>query len=184
MPYPSKVNYEDIVNQAWDLVESEGFEQLSLAHLAESLGVRASSLYRYVKNKAELVQAVNEQTHHKLFTALNAVPVHDDALTHIMGIAQAYRAFAHAHPTTYTLSFVTVEPEQRPAADMQERDVLPLQGVMARLCGEDNSLTALRGLFALIHGFAMLEIHDQLRRGGDLDDVFHQVLEVYLRGWQ
>ncbi|MCA9902121.1 MAG: helix-turn-helix transcriptional regulator, partial [Anaerolineales bacterium] len=59
MPYPSQVNRETIVAQAWQLIEAEGADNLSLSKLAEQLGIKAPSLYRHVGSKAGLLQAIN-----------------------------------------------------------------------------------------------------------------------------
>jgi hypothetical protein len=64
-----------------------------------------------------------------------------------------------------------------------EEMAIPIQRVMAEISGEEGSLTALRGLWALIHGFLLLEISGQFRRGGDLTEAFMQSVEAYLDGW-
>ena len=62
-----------------------------------------------------LLNAVNQMTNQQLFAAIgaamdntvgarHAVPAHDQLLT----IANTYRTFAHAHPTTYTLAFTSL----------------------------------------------------------------------------
>ena len=54
---------------------------------------------------------------------------------------------------------------------------------MAEISGQAHSLTALRGIWALIHGFILFELTGQLRRGGDLEAAFVQSVEAYLNGW-
>lgn len=181
-PYPTQVTREQIIDTAWEMVEA-GQDDLPLSKLAKALGIKAPSLYRHVKNKADLLKGINEHTETLLFEAINAVPLADDPHTRIMKIAHAYRAFAHAHPLTYMLAFTTIDPAARPDPAYQLKAVLTLQAVMAAISGNDDSLPALRGLLALIHGFVMLEINQQLRRGGDLDAAFTQSVQAYLRGW-
>ena len=62
--------------------------------------------------------------------------------------------------------------------------VLPIQAVMAEISGQERSLAALRGALALVHGFVMLELTNQLRRGGSLEEAFTESAAAYLRGWQ
>jgi hypothetical protein len=38
---------------------------------------------------------------------------------------------------------------------------------MAKISGEDQSLSSLRGALALVHGFVLLELKDQHPHGGD-----------------
>jgi hypothetical protein len=55
---------------------------------------------------------------------------------------------------------------------------------MTAVSGPKNSLAALRGAMALVHGFVLLELHGQLRRGGDLALDFDTAVHAYLRGWE
>lgn len=184
MPYPAQTTFEDLIETAWRLVETEGVDRLSLNRVATAVGIKAPSLYNYVANKAALVKAINTLTLERLFAALeDAISEMKTPNDKLMALARAYRAFAHAHPTTYTLAFTTIEATKRPDHDKQLRMVLPLQAVVAQITGEADSLPAMRGLLALIHGYAMLELNQQLQRGGDLTATYEQVVATYLHGW-
>ena len=185
MPYPSQIDYETIVETAQEMIEAEGVDHLSLNKLSAALGVKTPSLYRYVQNKTALLRAVNEETLRGLFRALApALESAPDAKRQLMAAAHAYRTFAHEHPETYGLVYTNTIAELRPDEDEQEQGVLPFQALMAQISGETNSLPALRGLLALMHGFVMLELAGQFRRGGDLDDAYTGSIEAYLRGWE
>ena len=186
MPYPSQMNREEIVKQAWQLIEAEGTENLSLGKLAQVLGVKAPSLYRHVSNKAALLQAVNLHTSQQLVTELNeaAAQTSGNAQTQIAAIMRSYRAFALAHPHTYVLAFTNNDDALRPDEDVLAQLALPLQQLITAVSGPEKSLAALRGAMALVHGFVMLELHGQLRRGGDLVVDFETAVQAYLRGWQ
>ncbi len=181
-PYPSQIDRDSIVRIARELIEDEGVNQLSLSKLASEMGVKAPSLYRYVSNKAELLRAVNTVTNELLFDVFGETLAQssDDPSERILALALAYRQFAHANPRTYQLLFTT--PDLRPDEDLLVRMVLPIQAIMAELSGEERSLAALRGILALMHGFVMLELNDQLRRGGNLEEAYIQAVESYLVG--
>ncbi|MDX1993709.1 MAG: TetR/AcrR family transcriptional regulator [bacterium] len=185
MPHPAQITRDALIARAWEMAEAEGVEQMTLAKLAAALGVKAPSLYHHMRSKADLLRAINERTTQQLFAALHetlAAASDAPAAERIHRLAAAYRAFAQAHPITYMLAFTTVEVEARPDPTFQEQGVLPIQAVLTELTGADASLAAIRGLLALMHGFVMLEINDQFRRGGDLDAAYTQGIEVYLRG--
>ena len=185
MPYPSQVNKDELLETAWALAEKDGPQNLTLSHLAAQFGVKAPSLYRYIRNKAALIRAVNEQTETMLFRALDAAQVRsDDPYTQLIDMADAYWDFALTHPRVYALAFTTSDPEQRPDPIYQVHAVQPIQAIMAHISGEAQSLAALRGIIALMHGFVMLVIHQQLRRGGDLQAAYRQSVRAYLAGWQ
>ena len=54
---------------------------------------------------------------------------------------------------------------------------------MAQITGEAQSLAALRGALALVHGFVMLELKGQLEREGDVGAAFAAAVQAYLQGW-
>ena len=186
MPYPTQVDAEKIVVKARELIEAGGVDGLSLHKLAAELGVKAPSLYRYFADKLALLRAVNDETSRRLFaaiaTALEAAST--DAASRLLTVALAYRDFAHANPVTYGLLFSNTIAELRPDEAVQVQRVLPLQALMAEVSGEGESLAALRGLNALIHGFVMLELSGQFRRGGDLDAAFVRSVQAYVAGWE
>lgn len=184
MPYPSQITRETILETARSLIEAQGVEKLSLHKLASELGVTAPSLYRYVRNKTELLQAVNALTIQALFAALDAamdaqMPLQD----RLLALAWAYRRFALAYPATYDLAFTNTLAEMQSEADLSESGILAIQRVVGELSGEALSLPALRGIWALIHGFVVLEMNGQFRRGGDLEEAFEIAMRAYLRGW-
>lgn len=185
MPYPSQITRETIIQTARQMIEADGVDHLSLSQLATELGVKTPSLYRYIKNKNGLLQAVNEGTTVALYAALYPSIKQDmSPVDKLKSVAQSYRRFAKAHPRTYGLLFTNTIAELRPDPEANVQGVLPIQAVMAAITGDEASLPALRGLLALLHGFVMLEIAEQFQRGGDLDQAFKQAVEVYLQGWR
>ena len=181
MPYPSKISMEAIVEAARSLIETNGVDGVWVNPLADKLEVKPPSLYRYVKNKAELLRAVNEQTFAGLFEALApALESSGSAEECLVAAAHTYRAFARANPVTYGLVFSNTLPELRP--DPAVHMVLPYQALVAQISGEANSLPALRGLLALMHGFVTLELAQQFQRGGDLETAYEKSIRAYLAG--
>ncbi|MCP4420407.1 MAG: TetR/AcrR family transcriptional regulator [Chloroflexi bacterium] len=186
MPYPRQISRERIIAQAWEMIKADGSDKLSLSKLATSLGVKAPSLYRHVRNKANLLQGVNLHTSQQLIETLKktAVLTSGSAQEQLLALLLAYRSFAHMQPNCYILAFTNNDDALRPDEDLLEQMVLPIQELMTVVSGPENSLSALRGAMALVHGFVMLELHNQLRRGGDLSASFEAAVQAYLRGWQ
>lgn len=184
MPYPSQIDQAQIVDQARVLIEAEGADLLSLNQLAQALGVKAPSLYRYVSSKTDLLRAVNTGTVDLLFQALNEARASEQSSpqAQLMAVLQALRHFAHAHPQSYQLLFTAQVGVDRPDEAWLVEMVLPLQGLIAQLSGDTNALSALRGALALAHGFILLELNQQLQRGGDLGTAYTEALNIYLRG--
>lgn len=166
------------------MVEAGGFDQLSLHKLAAALVVKAPSLYRYFPSKTDLLRALNLKTTRQMVTAMQqAASTGGDARARLLAMARAYRDFGHAYPMTYHLAFSNASPDLRPDGALLETLAIPIQQVMAKISGEEHSLAALRGIWALIHGFVSFELIGRFRRGGDLEAAFVQSVKAYLNGW-
>jgi AcrR family transcriptional regulator len=185
-PYPAQVDREMIVNKARNMIEADGLTDLSLGKLAMALGIKAPSLYKHVASKAELLRAVNTVTAGQLVETMRyaATGAGHDPVKRLVDIAKAYRQFAHTYPATYTLAFADITPEHRPDPKYLEAMALPLQALMEPIAGREHSLAALRGAWALIHGFVMLELAGQFQRGGDVPAAFVRAVEAYATGWK
>ena len=184
MPYPSIIDRDRIIDITRELIETMGIEAVTLRVVADALGVKAPSLYRYVKNKNALLLAINEVTNTELIKVMMQAADNPESLTErLVLVAKAYRQYAHDHPVCYELT-MSSNPEIRLAEDLRVQLVLPLQALFAQLTDEAQSLVALRGAFALLHGWVSLEINQQLQRGGDLNAHFEQSFRAYLAGWQ
>lgn len=182
MPYPSQIDFNTLIETAREMIEREGIEALNLRELAKALGVQAPSLYRHVANKNALLLAVNEVTTKAIMERLYSVEPNLPLEERLMAIAHAFRRYAHEHPVAYMLAFNSRE--ARPAAEMREALVLPLQSLFAELLGEDKAFPALRGTYAFLHGWVSLELSEQFERGGNLDEHFEQSFRAFLAGWK
>jgi AcrR family transcriptional regulator len=186
MPYPAQIDAEKIVAKARQMIETEGADNLSLHQLAAALGVKAPSLYRHFASKTDLLRAVNLGTAQSFGAAvLEAVEnAGDDPRSRVLALARATRTFAQNNPKTYALAYTNASPELRPDESELVAVAIPLQRVMAEISGEGHSLAALRGAWALVHGFVMMEMNGQFQRGGDLSLAFTQAVEAYINGWE
>jgi len=184
-PYPAQTDRNAIIDAARELIELHGAEQLSLGKVAAALGIKAPSLYGHIKNKNALIQAVVEQTYRDLFDAYDRVlsASGSNPFDNMINLSKTHRQFAHAHPNTYMLAYTVQDPDSRANPEMLLERALALQKIIAQISGEADSLAALRGSLAFVHGFVMLELNGQLRRGGNLDEMFEKGLKAYLKGW-
>lgn len=188
MPYPSQVQRADLIDKARELIESEGLDRLTLQSLAAAFGIAAPSLYHHFRNKTALLAAVNATTASALVEAMLAAASQAsaedqaDPTSALIHMLHGYRMFAHAHPVTYSMVFANTMSALKPDPKTAEALVLPLQEIMARVVGAAKSLPALRGGWALVHGFVMLELAGQFQRGGDLDNAFETAVRTYMDG--
>jgi AcrR family transcriptional regulator len=184
MPYPTQVTLDQILSHAERLIELDGVERFSLARLAEELNVKPPSLYRYVESKHDLLRQLNKAFLSGLMKVMQKGGSEaDNPVDQFFLIMEAYRSYALSRPRLYQMSFGLISDKLRPDEEYLLQIALPLQFLIAQLTGMRDSLAALRGAFALVHGFVMLELTGQLRRGGDLHADFRSVVRAYLAGW-
>jgi AcrR family transcriptional regulator len=185
MPYPPQIDADTILYTAREMIAEHGVDKLSLNKLAKEMGVKAPSLYRYYSSKAALLRAINEDTSFRLFDALSPSlhKANTQPFDKALEAARLYRRFASENPAVYGMLFTNTIDDLRPDPETNVRLVLPYQELMAKICGETNALMALRGFLSLIHGYVMLELSQQLRRGGDLNAAYEASVRAYLQGW-
>ncbi|MGB7817658.1 MAG: TetR/AcrR family transcriptional regulator, partial [Ornithinibacter sp.] len=90
-----------MIVEAERLADQVGIDNISLAALAGTLGVRQPSLYKHIDGLPALKRAVALRAKAELADVLGRAAVgrsRDDA---VRALAAAYRTWAHAHPGRY-----------------------------------------------------------------------------------
>jgi AcrR family transcriptional regulator len=151
----------EIVDAARTLLEQEGSKALSMRRIAESLGIRAPSIYKHLPDKDALEAAIISAGFEEQAAVFEAALEHtDDPLG---ALARAYRAFARSHPHLYRL--MTERPLHREllVAGSEQRAALPLY----RATGEN--MDRARAAWAFAHGMTILELNHRFPPDADLD---------------
>jgi AcrR family transcriptional regulator len=151
---------EAVVAAAATLADADGLAQLTLARLAAALGIRTPSLYAHVDGLGNLRARLGARGARELAAALQPAAAGRARGDALRAVAQAYRAYAHAHPGTYAAMQIASDSEEFAAAGAEVVGVLlaVLRGY--GLEGE-RAIHAVRAIRSALHGFVMLE-----REGG------------------
>ncbi len=178
-PYPARVDRETIVRTAREMIETDGLEQLSLNKLAQALDIKAPSLYHHVQNKSDLLHAVTLLTVRDLADQMTAAVsgMDGDRYARLRALAHAYRTYALTHPVTYKLLY-GYSPDEPAVAGA----LVPLQATLTTLVGPEEG--ALRGLWALLHGFVTLELAGYFQQGEAISVSWEAALNTYFAGWR
>lgn len=152
---------EAVVTAAAELADAERLESLTLARLANQLGVRPPSLYAHVESLADLRQRLGARGARELAATLQAAAAGRSGLDALHSIAEAYRAYARAHPGTYAAAQHAPQNGQgeagAAAAQLVEVVLAVLRGYGL---GGDDAIHAARIVRSALHGFVTLE-HDR-----------------------
>jgi AcrR family transcriptional regulator len=170
-----------VVTEAERVVDQVGFGNLSLAALAENLGVRQPSLYKHVAGLPALKQAVAVRAKAELADVFARAAVGKSRGDAIQAIAVAYRQWAHEHPGRYEAALRAPDPNDPDDAAASAAAVSVIFEVLSgyELHGTD-AVHAARALRSALHGFVSLEAAGGFGLPFDLDDSYSRLVGVYV----
>lgn len=172
-----------VLAEAAKLADEKGFDQLSLAQLADRFHIRPPSLYNHIASLEALKRELAMMALRELADALGKAAIgaaKDDA---VRRLAAAYREFVKKHPGLYQATQRAVgasDPEMSRAGD----EVVNVCLAVLRGYGLDRraALHALRGLRSAVHGFASLEITGGFGIPLSIDESFAWLVECFIAG--
>jgi AcrR family transcriptional regulator len=169
-----------VVGLALEIVDESGPAALTLAAVAARAGVAPPSLYKHVRNLAELRVLVSGQVMEEFAEHGNAAVLGrsgDDALRALM---RAWRAYVVRNPHRYAAILQSPEPA---TAAIAERlvDIL-LAALRAYDLEGSQAIHAARCLRAAAHGFAVLETGGAFQLPEDLDESYELLIDMVIAG--
>jgi AcrR family transcriptional regulator len=170
MPAHAQTSTAAIVTAGRQLLEDRGMDALTMHDVADAVGVRAPSLYKRIRGRADLFRLILEDVADELTSALDAAAGSGDPVADLRAMAATYRGFARSNPVTYTLMFA---PHAMPGATARSvRSSATLLRVVAELAGPQHALLAARTIVAWAHGFITMELAGAFRLGGDVEQAW------------
>lgn len=172
-----------VLAEAAKLADEKGFDQLSLAELADRFHIKPPSLYNHIESLEALKRGLAMMALRDLAGALSKAAIgrsKDDA---VRALAVAYREFVKKHPGLYQATHRAVgasDPELNRASD----EVVNVCLAVLRGYGLDRraALHALRGLRSAVHGFATLEAAGGFGIPLSIDESFAWLVECFVVG--
>ena len=169
-----------VVEAATVLADEVGLSNLTLAALAERLGVRQPSLYKHLDSLASLHRSISLLSKRELTELLTRAAVGRSGGDALHAMAHAYREWAREHPARYRASHAMpadgdVEIEAASLATVQViADVLAVYGLEG-----DDAIDAIRGFRAMLHGFVSLETEGGFALSASVDRSFDRLVRGY-----
>lgn len=154
---------------AADLADAHGWQQLTLASVAEELGVRQPSLYKHISSLASLRQAVSQLAITELAAHLGTAVAGRAGFDALTSLSQTYRNYALQHPGRYQASVSAPREDDEEHVRVSQALLATLAAVLRGygITERSNALHEIRSLRALLHGFVSLEAEGGF--GLDLD---------------
>ena len=183
-PASARTSVVAIIAAGRALLEADGLGAVTMATVAARVGVKPASLYKHVRDRAALIEAVAADAADELgrVLAAEAPPTSEPPAVRLAGLAEAYRAFALRTPRAAGLLFADLGSGMQPPLEAATRAAQPVLEVAAALAGPDAALPAARVLVAFAYGFTSMEAAGAFRFGGDVDEAFALGVATLARG--
>ncbi len=180
------LNRELVIEKAAAMAdEASDVAAVSLTALARAFDVRPPSLYNHVASLEDLHRGMALYALRLLLSDLRQASSGLVGRESITAVASAYLRFVHAHPGLYPLTIRAPESEETELAALSQELVQMMLLIVASLgLKGDDAIHAIRGLRAILHGFASLEAAEGYKMALDPEDSFRRLLNTYLDGLQ
>jgi AcrR family transcriptional regulator len=172
MPTPARTSLDAIVAAGRTILEAEGADGLTMRRVAAAVGIRAPSLYKRVRDRADLLRLILNAAGAELAASLDEAATTGNPRRDLVALARTFRTFARRNPETYALMFARSSEGARMDPDLTERASAALLRAAAELAGPERRLEAARTVVAWAHGFISMELAGAFRLGGDVDEAF------------
>lgn len=179
MPAVRRTSREQILRAARDILERDGLDGLTMQAVATAVGIRAPSLYKHVVDRGDLIRSTLTDLVVELGDRLAEASARNPR-RQARALADAFRAFGHAHPVGFRLLFAPMPDPWRADAGANAQAAVPVLAVAQRLVGEAHALNAARALTATTFGFVSMELAGAFRLGGDVDAAWSYAVDALI----
>lgn len=163
----------EIVGVTHDLLATGGQDAITMRNVAERLGIKAPSLYKHVRDKAELEALLVTDGLLSMGTVLHAAIARGAASTAVRRLLRAYREHAAEIPELYRL--VTSGTLDRAALPEGLEEWAGQPFWLA--CGQRPYRA--QALWAATHGMTILELDGRFPDTSDLDRSWRELAAAF-----
>ncbi len=174
---------DSVVAAAAAIADRDGWDRITLASVAENLGIKTPSLYNHVEGLADLRQKLAAYALANLKDQLHDAAIGYSSKQAFIEVGHAYVQFVREHPGLYEAINRVVSPKPEAFEQASEsilnlfiRLMLPL-GIL-----EEEAVHAVRGLRSMVHGFASLESMGGFQMKEDLKESLSKAITYYMDG--
>ncbi|MEV1173764.1 WHG domain-containing protein [Nonomuraea sp. NPDC049784] len=174
------LSQDAIVDLAMGILDEEGPSAVTLSAVAGRAGVATPSLYKHVRNLAELNTLVSIRVMEELADRAREAVLGRTGAEALRAFMNAWRAYVVAHPGRYAAMIQAPRPELAEAGTRLVDIVLAVLRAYG-LEGAD-AIHAARCLRSVVHGFAVLETAGAFGLPVDLDDSYELLTQMIISG--
>ncbi|MEV6814663.1 WHG domain-containing protein [Micromonospora sp. NPDC051296] len=181
------LNQQIVVREAARLADEVGYDKLTLAALANRLGVALPSLYKHVKGADALAQKLSALVTAEIADEMTTAAAGRSGEDALRAVADAYRSYARRHPGRFPAAQRVPDPADPAHVAAGARAVGVVYAILSGYgIGGDAAVDGVRMFRAAVHGFASLEVAGDFGLPREVDRSFERMiaaLGVAFRSW-
>lgn len=170
-----------VTDEAAIMADEVGLDKLTLAGLAERLGVRQPSLYKHIDSLAGLRRSIALQSKRELSEVLARASVGRSGADAIRAMSRAYRGWVIEHPSRYLASNEMPDPGDLEHEELSLAGIQIIADVLAayELDGDD-AIDAIRAFRSGLHGFVSFETSGGFALSANVDRSFDRLINGFI----
>ena len=182
-----------ILSASRNMLFEEGFKSLSMRKIANEIGVSATSIYLYFKNKDHLLHTLMEESIETLSVSLEqAANSETSPAGKIEAVIKAYVHFALENPSEYQIIYLVKTddmaryPKEKFRKARRGYDLLANaieEGVLSGELQVRDSLIAAYSIWAQLHGIISVVMNNRLDKRIDQDSFIESSIEQIVHGF-
>ncbi len=182
MAHRAGLDQQSVIRAASELADSVGYEEVTLALLADRLGIRTPTLYHYFDGLEGLRRELALEGKRELARVLGRAVMGRSGDQALEAMAIAYRTFAQQHPGLYRALQRSAAPDDRAMLEADAEVVEIVLRVLAPLqLQREDAIHTVRLWRSLLHGFVSLELDGGFGLPQDIDETFHRLVIMMLQ---
>lgn len=179
----ARLSSDQLADAALAIVDSAGADALTLAGVAQRVGVASPSIYKHVNGLPGLRRQMRLRVLREFDDELRSATLGRSGEDALRAMAIAYRDYLRRYPHRYELLESAPDRDDPELGEATER-VVEVSYAALRGYGLTGpaAVHATRCLRAVIHGFARLEALDGFGLPEDIDETFAYLLDMLAVG--
>lgn len=180
------ITAEDVVEAAVEIADAEGLAGVTLAAVAQRLGIRSPSLYAHVDGLAGLRRLLAFRAAEEFQGILRRAVVGREGTEALRALMHAYRGFARQRQGLYAAGQQAVRPGQDEELYRALARVIEpvLQALTETGVASEDLIHLTRALRSALHGFVELEHASGFGMPESVDESFESLVALLLAGIQ
>ena len=175
-----KVDINDIITCAIDILDNQGLDYVTLKEISSRLSIQSPSLYNHVKGLDDILVKVANKSFENLYDSLVNSVIGLDKKKAFYELSNQYRKFYMLHKGQYVLiQQVKLWNKDKTVSDESDNFLHLLKQILKQFnLSERDTTHFIRAWRSYMHGFLLLETNGSFALNEDVDTSFNYGLDI------